>query len=170
MIPLHRLAFVAAVALCGCGGAKDATVAAPLSAASAPASGAGPAPVVVAPPVAPVTAPIKVAALSLPALTPTAIGALTPLAARASDSAGAAVTGAALTWSSADPTIATVDAAGFVTPIRAGFTTITVSADGVPHPGRSRCAARPGFRRDRNTSASTSRESPITRLSSRLPI
>ena len=133
MIPLHRLAFVAAVTLCGCGGAKDATVAAPLSAASAPASGA--APVVVAPPAAPVTAPVKVAALSLPALTPTAIGALTPMTARASDNSGATVTGAALDWSSADPTIATVDAAGFVTPIRAGFTTITVSADGVSASG-----------------------------------
>jgi len=130
MITLYRLALVAAVALCGCGGAKDATVTAALGAALA----AAPAPV--APPAAgPVTPPIKVAALSLPALTPTAIGTLTPLAARANDSAGAPVTGAALTWSSADPAIATVDEAGFVTPLRAGFTTITVSADGVTASG-----------------------------------
>jgi hypothetical protein len=106
-----------------------------LSAASIPATGAGPAPVVVVPPAAPVTAPVKVAALSLPALTPTAIGALTPMTARASDGAGATISGAALAWSSADPSVATVDEAGFVTPIRAGFTTISVSADGVSASG-----------------------------------
>ena len=134
MITLYRLALVAAVTLGGCGGAKDATVTAALSAASAPASAAVSAPAV-PPPAEPVTPPTKVATLSLPALTPTAIGALTPMVARASDSSGATVTGAALTWSSADPTIAKVDEAGFVTPLRAGFTTITVGADGVSASG-----------------------------------
>jgi hypothetical protein len=139
------------------------------SAASSPASATASAPVIV-PPAAPVAPPpIKVAALSLPATTPTAIGALTPMTARATDSSGATVTGAALAWSSADPAIATVDAAGFVTPLRAGFTTITVTADGVSAPERSRSAARPGFRRDRSTSAPTCRESPTTRRSSRSP-
>ena len=137
MIPLHRLAFVAAVALCGCGGAKDPTVtAAPLSAASAPASGAAPAPVVVAPPATPVTAPAKVATLALPALTSawdhqSDTPRWLPRRATARERPSPAPPG----LDERRPTIATVDAAGFVTPIRAGFTTITVSADGVTASG-----------------------------------
>jgi hypothetical protein len=135
MNPFHRLAIVAACALCGCGGSKDAGVSAPLSAASAPASSPASGPVVVVPPTVPAAPPVTVAALTLPAMTPTAIGALTPMAAKASDSSGATITGAALVWKSADPTVATVDEAGFVTPVRAGFTTITVSAGSVSASG-----------------------------------
>ena len=103
MITLYRLALVAAVALCGCGGTKDDAVNAALSRHRRPPR----------PQLRPRCcrlpprrcAPTKVTALSLPAMTPTAVGALTPMAARATDCSGATVSGAALTWNSADPTL-----------------------------------------------------------------
>jgi len=137
MTLFHRLAFFAIVSLCGCGGSKDDDgVKAPLSSASAAASAVaqapGPAPV---PPAAPPAPPSKVTALSLPTLTPTAVGSLTPMAVQARNSAGAAVPATSLLWESADPTLATVDEGGVVKPLRVGFTTIKVSADGVSASG-----------------------------------
>ena len=137
MTLFHRLALFAIVSLCGCGGSKDDdAVKAPLSAASAAASAVvqapGPAPV---PPAAPPAPPSKVTALSLPGLTPTAVGSLTPMAVQARNSAGAAVPATSLVWESADPTLATVDEGGVVKPLRVGFTTIKVSADGVSASG-----------------------------------
>jgi hypothetical protein len=132
MHPLRHLAVVAGLVLCGCGGGKDVAGETPLSAAaaSAPVSATSPAPVV-APTTPPSPPQSKVAALSLPPLTSTAIGALTPVAAVATDSSGGVVANPPLAWSSADSEVATVDAAGIVTPVRVGFTTITVASNGV---------------------------------------
>jgi hypothetical protein len=68
-------------------------------------------------------------------MTPTAVGSLTPMAVQATASSGAAVPATALVWESADPTLATVDEGGVVKPLRVGFTTIKVSADGVSASG-----------------------------------
>jgi hypothetical protein len=129
------LALVAILSLCGCGGGK-ADVVATANAASAPASavvqGPAPAPVL---PAAPAGPAIKVTGLSLPAVTPTAIGALTPMVVQVTEASGTAVPATALSWESADPTLATVEAGGVVKPLRAGFTTIKVSADGVSASG-----------------------------------
>jgi hypothetical protein len=134
MTLLQRLALLSVLALFGCGGSKDDLAKAPLSSASAAASAVvqTPAPVPSGPPPAP---PIKVTALSLPAMTPTAVGALTPMAVQATDASGATVSATSLTWESADPTLATVDTGGVVKPLRVGFTTIKVSADGVSASG-----------------------------------
>ena len=105
------------LALAACGGAKDKAADAPLSAASG------------------AEATAKVVALSLPATTSAAIGQPALVVASANDKSGAAVSGATLTWASADPSVATVDSAGRVTPVRAGFTTVTVSANGVSASG-----------------------------------
>ncbi len=129
----HLLRALVAVAfvLSACGGGKTAAEA-PVAAASA---GGG---------------TTTIASLSLPAVTTATVAHANRIAASATDKSGAAVTGATLAWSSADPTVATVDATGTVTPIRAGFTTITVAGNGltasstlsvrgsVPLPTRSR--------------------------------
>jgi hypothetical protein len=135
MTLLQRLALLAILSLGGCGGSKEDGVKAPLSSASAAApvvQAPAPAP---APPAAPPAPAIKVTALSLPAMTPTAVGTLTPMAVQATDSSGAAVPAITLVWESADPTLATVDEGGVVKPLRVGFTTIKVSADGVSASG-----------------------------------
>ena len=135
---LHRFALLAAaVSLSACGGSKEDASKAPLSAASSPASAVvqNP-PAAPVPPAGPPAPPVKVTALSLPATTPTAVGALTPMAVQATDASGAAVPATALTWTTADPSLATVDVGGVVKPLRVGFTTITVSADGVSASGR----------------------------------
>jgi hypothetical protein len=131
-----RLALIALLSLCGCGGSNADGAKAPLSSASAPASAVvqSPAPTPAAP-AAPPAPPVKVTALSLPATTPTAVGTLTPMAVQATDSSGATVPATALAWESVDPTLATVDEGGVVKPLRVGFTTIKVSADGVSASG-----------------------------------
>src|SRR6187455_1792102 len=134
MILFQRLALLAILSLCGCGGSADEGVKAPLSSASAAASAATQAPAPV-PPATPPAPPAKVTALSLPAMTPTAVGTLTPMAVQATNSSGAAVPATALVWESADPTLATVDEGGVVKPLRVGFTTIKASADGVSASG-----------------------------------
>ena len=134
MTLFQRLALLAILSLGGCGGSKDDGLKAPLSSASAASAPVAqtPAP---APPAAPPAPAIKVTALSLPAMTPTAVGTLTPMAVQATDSSGAAVPATTLVWESADPTLATVDEGGVVKPLRVGFTTIKVSADGVSAAG-----------------------------------
>jgi hypothetical protein len=107
-------AFAVTLALVACGGSKDAS-----STSTSTSSAATP----------------TVAALALPALTTTQIAQPMRLAASARDTSGAPVSGAALSWSSADPGIATVAGDGTVTPVRAGFTTITVSTGGVAASG-----------------------------------
>src|SRR6476659_5855622 len=134
MTLLQRLALLAILSLCGCGGGKDDGVKAAPSSASAPASAVVQTPPPVAP-AAPPAPPSKVTTLSLPAMTPTAVGSLTPMAVQAKDSSGAAVPATSLVWESADTTLATVDEGGVVKPLRVGFTTIKVSADGVSASG-----------------------------------
>jgi hypothetical protein len=135
MALFQRLALLVILSLCGCGGSTDDGVKAPLSSASAAASAVVQAPAPVPPAAPPAPPPIKVTALALPALTPTAVGTLTPMAVQATASSGAAVPATALVWESADPTLATVDEGGVVKPLRVGFTTIKVSADGVSASG-----------------------------------
>ena len=108
-------ALAAAAVLAACGGGNKSTVAAPAAAAS---SGTA-----------------TVATLTLPAVTSTRLAQPTRIAATALDRSGAAVTGATITWSSGDATVATVDASGTVTPVRAGYTTISASANGVTASG-----------------------------------
>ncbi|HEX4232844.1 MAG TPA: hypothetical protein VH041_00935 [Caldimonas sp.] len=57
------------------------------------------------------------------------------MAVQATDSSGAAVPATSLTWETADATLATVDEGGVVRPLRVGFTTIKVSADGISASG-----------------------------------
>jgi hypothetical protein len=133
MSHLQRLAFLALLCLSACGGSKEDAAKAPLSSASAPASAVVQTPSPASPATPP--PPIKVTALSLPSMTPTAVGTLTPMAVQATDSSGAAVAATSLVWESADPTLATVDGGGVVKPLRVGFTTIKVSADGVSASG-----------------------------------
>ena len=83
--------FALTFALTACGGGKSDSAAAPAAGRVGPTG--------------------TVAALSLPSVTAMKIAQPTRLAASATDRAGAAVS-ATLTWSSADPSVATVDAAG----------------------------------------------------------
>ena len=106
MTVYRYFAVVAVFVLTGCGGGKNTT-----------------------------PAPASVAALSMPAVTTTAIGSSTLMAARATDKSGAVVINPQLTWTSADPTIATVDVEGSVMPIRAGFTSITATANEISASG-----------------------------------
>lgn len=59
---------------------------------------------------------------------PLVIGAATSLVATAVDASGIAFSNLAFTWSVDDPSVATVDAAGTATPIRAGYTQVTARA------------------------------------------
>jgi hypothetical protein len=59
-----------------------------------------------------------------------AFGATTSLTATLADSRGNVLTGRAVTWSSSNANIATVDATGLVTGITAGTATITATAEG----------------------------------------
>jgi DNA/RNA endonuclease G (NUC1)/PKD repeat protein len=76
-----------------------------------------------APPVQPV-ASVKVA----PASDTITVGTVVALTATASDAQGGTVSGTAFTWTSSDAAIATVDAAGAVSGVKAGSATITATA------------------------------------------
>lgn len=62
----------------------------------------------------------------------TTVGATRTFTAAAVDANDNAVTGAAILWTSEDPSVATVDSAGVVTSKGAGVSTITASIQGVP--------------------------------------
>ncbi|MDQ6685862.1 MAG: hypothetical protein M3Z16_12145, partial [Pseudomonadota bacterium] len=114
MIRIATVLFAALVTTVGaCGGGKE-EVAAPQSSASTAAAAA-----------------TKVTSLSLPSVIATALGATAQVTAQAKDKSGAAVTGVPLAWSVADASVASVDANGKVTPVRAGFTTVSASVNGV---------------------------------------
>ena len=137
------------LALCACGGGKNASTA---------SQGSGD----------PGTATAKVAALALPAVTGAVIAVPVTLPATATDKSGGAVTGESLTWSSADPTVATIGSDGVVTPVRAGFTTITVTSNGVSASGRAFGAGHDALAGAiADTWARTCRGSPTTRRSFR---
>jgi hypothetical protein len=71
-----------------------------------------------------------VASITLAPSTAVALGTTTVLAAQLTDAQGKSVEHKTVSWSVADPTIASVDAAGTVTPLQAGFTSITATVDG----------------------------------------
>ncbi len=73
--------------------------------------------------------PVESITLS-PASATIAAGRTVQLVARAVDSAGTPLTGRTITWTTDQPSIATVDNAGLVTGITAGRATITASVDG----------------------------------------
>ena len=120
-------ALLAVLAACGGGGgggASDATTsgAVPASTVSAQqAASAGESTSVPA-------VDTSVATLSVAAVTTVAMGTPATLTASALDAKGATLPGATVAWTLGDPSIATVDATGRVTPLRAGFTTLTATA------------------------------------------
>lgn len=75
--------------------------------------------------------PLRVARITItPAQASIGLGSVAALAVTLADSLGRAVTGRALDWSSADSTVASVDASGVVAARRAGTTTVTARIDG----------------------------------------
>lgn len=77
------------------------------------------------------TSPSRTVSVSLPPSTVATLGTPVQLVATVKDRAGKAVTGTVLTWSSADTSVATVDAAGRVTPLRVASTSVTARAGGL---------------------------------------
>ena len=71
-----------------------------------------------------------IAKVTLPDITSSTLGHSLRLAAQALGADGAPIAGATFGWGVADATIATIDAAGQATPLRAGYTTLTASAGG----------------------------------------
>ena len=59
------------------------------------------------------------------------VGRTLQVTASARDASGAALTGRAVTWSSSDPTVATITATGLVTAVAAGSVTITATVEGI---------------------------------------
>ena len=68
--------------------------------------------------------------VTLPASTGAIVGKPVQLVAQIKDKNGKTVTGVALTWLSADRSIATVDASGLVTPLRVGTTNVSAATGG----------------------------------------
>jgi hypothetical protein len=108
------LASVAAVFLAACGGG----------------SGAGSLDHTMTAQAANKTPPGKAVTVSLPPATDAVVGVPIQLVAQVTDKAGKPVSGVALTWQSADPTIATVSAAGLLSPLRAGTVNVWASGGG----------------------------------------
>ena len=71
------------------------------------------------------------ASITVAATTATALGAPLTVPAVAKDAAGNVIGSPSIAWTVADQTIATVDAKGTVTPLRAGFTTVSATSNGV---------------------------------------
>ncbi|MDQ8160162.1 MAG: Ig-like domain-containing protein [Gemmatimonadota bacterium] len=59
------------------------------------------------------------------------VGRTLQLSASARDAQGTALTGRAVSWSTSDPTVATITAAGLVTAVAAGSATITATVEGI---------------------------------------
>jgi uncharacterized protein YjdB len=77
------------------------------------------------------------------------VGQVTPLSAAVRDAAGNAL-GLAITWTTTDNFVATVNPAGFVTPIGTGIVGVVARAGMRPTRCRSSCAARSRCGRDRS--------------------
>ena len=76
-------------------------------------------------------APAPVASVTVsPSTASLTVGQGVKLVATTKDSAGATLTGRAITWSSSAPSIASVDSTGYVTAVAAGSATITATSEG----------------------------------------
>ena len=113
----HRLVASAPLvfALVACGGASTSDPSASLFASRATAD-------------ATKAPPGKAVKVTLPPATAATVGTPVQLTAQVTDRSGKAVSGIVLTWSSADPTVATVNATGLVTPLKAGATSVSAVA------------------------------------------
>lgn len=90
-----------------------------------------------------VTGPVATVAVT-PALPPMIVGATATLTAELRDDAGALVTGRAVAWTSSDPAVIAVSAAGAITAVAVGGpVTITATADG--HHGDVSASGAPGI-------------------------
>ena len=74
--------------------------------------------------------PVGIVKISSP-VTNIAVGATATLSATTTNSGGVTLTGRTVTWTSSDPSKATITAAGLVTGIAVGSTTITATSEGV---------------------------------------
>jgi hypothetical protein len=112
-----RLAVIAALALSliACGGSRTTDTLLALDAGRAEAEAA--------------KAPAgKAVQVTLPANTAAVVGTPVQLVAQVTDKSGKAVSGIVLTWSSADPTVASVSATGLVTPLKPGTSKVSATA------------------------------------------
>ena len=108
------VSLIAACLLTGCGGGASSVSADSLSTALA----------------ANKSQAVRSIVVTLPASADAVVGTALQLSAKVTDKRGKAVTGVALTWTSADPTVATVGPSGLVTPLREGSVRISASAGG----------------------------------------
>src|SRR2546426_365657 len=89
--------------------------------------------------------PVPVASVVVsPATATVLVGGTTQLSATPKDAAGNVLAGRAVTWTSSNPAIATVSAAGFVTGVAAGAATITATREGQSGPAAATGATPPG--------------------------
>ena len=88
--------------------------------------------------------PVPVNAVTVtPAAVSLVVGDTTTLSATLTDSTGSALFGRAITWSSSDPSVATVLVTGLVRGITAGTVTITATCEG--HSGTAVVTVKPGL-------------------------
>ena len=88
--------------------------------------------------------PVPVTAVTVtPAAVSLVVGDTTTLSATLTDSTGSALFGRAITWSSSDPSVATVLVTGLVRGITAGTVTITATCEG--HSGTAVVTVKPGL-------------------------
>jgi murein DD-endopeptidase MepM/ murein hydrolase activator NlpD len=105
------------VMFAACGGSGDGSTSGPTT-PSNPANPSNPTP-----------APVATVDVSPPSPTVLA-GATSQLVATTKDASGTVLTGRAVSWTSSNATVATVSAAGFVTTLAPGATTITATSEG----------------------------------------
>jgi len=87
--------------------------------------------------------PVPVNAVTVtPGTVSLVLGDTTSLSATLTDSTGSVLVGRAITWSSSDPTVATVLATGFVRAVGAGTATITATSEG--HSGTAAVTVKAG--------------------------